>query len=187
MFLKKNSRKDFTGFVKAMQVETRLLKEMNKFLEKATNLDPLKKWYGKKFWLSSPTGLLIEAEISQINIQIDKDWVHIQWYGTDGNTYNDFAFFDKDEAKDVAEMVAGTYIEKLKKDKEFYKGMIQKTEDAIAYAKLPDEERVKEMKRQQEELQKQLVLDSKEDIKWPQKKTTKKKSKTKEQSKSECM
>lgn len=141
MFLRKTSWKDFTGFIKAAKVEIELLKETNKFLDKATNLNPLMKWYKRKFWYPSPQGLLMEAEIRQINIQIDQDWVHIQWYWTDGVTYDELAFFDKESAQDMAELVAWTYVEKLKKDKEFYEDMLRRTDEAIAYAKLPPEDK----------------------------------------------
>jgi len=97
------------------------------------------KWYKRKFWYSSPKWLLMDAEIRQINIQIDQDGVHIQWYGTDGVLYDELAFFDKESAQDMAELVAGTYIKDLEHDKEFYKDMLDRTEKAIEYAKLPPE------------------------------------------------
>ena len=97
------------------------------------------KWYKKKFWTVSPKWLLIEAEIRQINIQIDADGIHIQWMWTDGITYDEYAFFDYDSAKDMAQLVAWTYIETLKNDKQFYQEMLDKTDAAIEYAKLPPE------------------------------------------------
>ena len=139
MFLRKQSRKDFSWFIKAAKVETELLRETNKFLKNATNLNPLMKWYKRKFWYASPKWLLMDAEIRQVNIQIDQDGVHIQWYGTDGVTYDELAFFDKESAEDMAQLVAGTYIKDLEHDKEFYQDMLKRTEDAIAYAKLPPE------------------------------------------------
>ena len=139
MFLKKQSWKDFSHFIKATKVETELLKETNKFLKNATNLNPLMKWYKKKFWTVSPKWLLIEAEIRQVNIQIDADGIHIQWMWTDGITYDEYAFFDYDSAKDMAQLVAWTYIETLKNDRDFYQDMIDKTNAAIEYAKLPPE------------------------------------------------
>ena len=78
MFLKKETRKDFSNFIKAKKVEIELLKETNKFLEKATNLEPLKKWYKRKFYYPSPKGLLLNAEMKQVFITIDEDGVHIQ-------------------------------------------------------------------------------------------------------------
>lgn len=141
MFLKKQSWKDFSHFIKATKVETELLKETNKFLKNATNLNPLMKWYKKKYWTVTPRWLLIEAEIRQINIQIDWDWVHISWIGTDWVTYDEYAFFDYDSAKDMAELVAGTYIKTLEKDRDFYQEMIDKTNAAIEYAKRPPEDK----------------------------------------------
>lgn len=99
------------------------------------------KWYKKKYWTVTPRWLLIEAEIRQINIQIDWDWVHISWIGTDGVTYDEYAFFDYDSAKDMAELVAGTYIKTLEKDRDFYQEMIDKTNAAIEYAKRPPEDK----------------------------------------------
>lgn len=139
MFLRKQSWKDFSGFIKAKKVELELLKETNKFLKNATNLNPLMKWYKKKFWFASPKWLLIEAEIRQVNIQIDQDGVHIQGIWTDGVTYDEYAFFDKESALDIAQLVAWTYIKQLEEDKKFYEGMLKKTDEAIAYAKLPPE------------------------------------------------
>jgi len=83
----------------------------------------------------------MDAEIRQVNIQIDQDGVHIQWYGTDGVTYDELAFFDKESAEDMAQLVAGTYIKDLEHDKEFYQDMLKRTEDAIAYAKLPPKDK----------------------------------------------
>ena len=140
--LKKTIMERFSWFVKATKVETELLKETNKFLKNATNLNPLMKWYKKKFWTVSPKWLLIEAEIRQINIQIDWDWIHIQGLGTDGVTYDELAFFDYDSAKDMAQLVAGTYIKSLEEDKKFYQDMLNKTRClAIDYAKLPPEDK----------------------------------------------
>lgn len=141
MFLRKQSWKDFSWFVKATKVETELLKETNKFLKNATNLNPLMKWYKRKFWTVSPKWLLIEAEIRQINIQIDWDWIHIQGLGTDGVTYDELAFFDYDSAKDMAQLVAGTYIKSLEEDRKFYEDMLNKIDSAIDYAKLPPEDK----------------------------------------------
>lgn len=141
MFLRKQSWKDFAWFIKACKVETELLKETNKFLKNATNLNPLMKWYKRKFWYPSPQGLLMDAEIRQINIQIDQDWVHIQWYWTDWVTYDELAFFDKESAQDMCTLVAWTYIDKLKHDKEFYEDMLRRTNEAIEYAKLPPEDK----------------------------------------------
>lgn len=141
MFLRKQSRKDFSQFIKAAKVETELLKETNKFLKNATNLNPLMKWYKRKFWYVSPKWLLLDAEMRQVNIQIDQDWIHIQWYWTDWVTYDELAFFDKDEARDMAQLVAGTYIKDLEHDKAFYEDMLKRTDDAIAYAKLPPEDK----------------------------------------------
>jgi len=53
--------------------------------------------------------------------------------------YDELAFFDKESAQDMAELVAGTYIKDLEHDKEFYKDMLDRTEKAIEYAKLPPE------------------------------------------------
>lgn len=139
MFLRKQSWKDFGNFIKATKVETALLKETNKFLKKATNLNPLMKWYKKKFWTVSPKWLLIEAEIKQINIQIDGDGIHIQGMWSDGVTYDEFAFFDYESAKDMAQLVAGTYAEQLKSEIDFYQDMIEKSKAALEYAKLPPE------------------------------------------------
>lgn len=154
MRLLKQSRKDFSNFVKAWKVELQLLKETNKFLEKATNLEPLKKWYKRKFWFSSPTWMLMEAEIRQINIQIDEDWINIQWYWTDWKLYDEFSFMDEETARDVAKMVAGTYIDKLKSDKAFYEDMVKRTDEAIKYAQLPPEKRKRKLKKQLKDLEK---------------------------------
>lgn len=99
------------------------------------------KWYKKKFWTVTPRWLLVEAEIRQINIQIDWDWIHISWVWTDWVTYDEYAFFDYDSAKDMAELVAGTYIKTLEKDRDFYQEMIDKTNAAIEYAKIPPEDK----------------------------------------------
>lgn len=139
MYFRKQTWKDFGNFIRATRVEAELLHETNELLRHAKNVNPLMKWYKRKFWTVSPQGLLIESEIRQINIQIDQDWVHIQWYGTDWNVYDDLAFFDETSARDMAQLVAGTYIEKLKEDKKFYQEMLDKTEAAIQYAKLPPE------------------------------------------------
>lgn len=178
MFLRKQTWKDFSWFIKAKKVEIELLKETNKFLEKATNLNPLMKWYKRKFWYASPKGLLLDAEIRQVNIQIDEDWVHIQWYGTDGITYDELAFFDKESAQDMAELVAGTYIKDLEHDKEFYQDMLKRTEQAIAYAKLPPKDKENAMLPESERMAKADVeqkfekrsLASNEKAQWTQKK-----------------
>lgn len=174
MFLRKQSRKDFSWFIKAAKVEIELLKETNKFLKNATNLNPLMKWYKRKFWYPSPQGLLMEAEIRQINIQIDQDWIHIQWYWTDGVTYDELAFFDKSSAEDMCQLVAWTYIEKLKHDKAFYEDMLKRTDEAIAYAKLPPEDKKNAMLPWVDN----SVLDSNTTKQWPtkQRKTSKKKA-----------
>lgn len=99
------------------------------------------KWYKKKFWTVSPKWLLIEAEIRQINIQIDGDWIHIQGLWTDGVTYDEYAFFDYDSARDMAQLVAGTYIKSLEEDRKFYEDMLNKIDSAIDYAKLPPEDK----------------------------------------------
>ena len=72
---------------------------------------------------------------SQVNIQIDQDGVHIQGIWTDGVTYDEYAFFDKESALDIAQLVAWTYIKQLEEDKKFYEDMLKKTDEAIAYAK----------------------------------------------------
>jgi hypothetical protein len=41
----------------------------------------------------------------------------------------------------MAQLVAGTYIKDLEHDKEFYADMVKRTEEAIAYAKLPPEDK----------------------------------------------
>ena len=99
------------------------------------------KWYKRKFWYVSPKWLLLDAEMRQVNIQIDQDGIHIQWIGSDWVTYDELAFFDEDEARDMAQLVAGTYIKDLEHDKEFYADMVKRTEEAIAYAKLPPEDK----------------------------------------------
>lgn len=176
MFLKKQSWKDFSHFIKATKVETELLKETNKFLKNATNLNPLMKWYKKKFWTVSPKWLLIEAEIRQINIQIDADGIHIQWMWTDGITYDEYAFFDYDSAKDMAQLVAWTYIETLKNDKQFYQEMLDKTDAAIEYAKLPPEWKKNAMLPESDTMT-QWSLSSNNKKQWTtQKKTSKRKA-----------
>lgn len=176
MFLKKETRKDFSNFIKAKKVEIELLKETNKFLENATNLDPLKKWYKKKFYYPSPKGLLLNAEMKQVFICIDEDWVHIQGVGNDGITYNELSFFDEQSARDMCEVVAGTYIKDLEHDAEFYKDMLKRTEEAIAYAKLPEPEKQKQMEKESKKLQKEMLkksLSSKTKNTWTKKKSKK--------------
>jgi len=99
------------------------------------------KWYKRKFWYVSPKWLLLDAEMRQVNIQIDQDWIHIQWIWTDWVTYDELAFFDKDEAEDMAQLVAGTYIKDLEHDLNFYNDMVARTKEAIAYAKLPPKDK----------------------------------------------
>lgn len=99
------------------------------------------KWYKRKFWYVSPKWLLLDAEMRQVNIQIDWDGVHIQWIWTDWVTYDELTFFDKESAKDMAQLVAGTYIKDLEHDLDFYNDMVARTKEAIAYAKLPPEDK----------------------------------------------
>lgn len=99
------------------------------------------KWYKRKFWYVSPKWLLLDAEMRQVNIQIDWDGIHIQWIWTDGVTYDELAFFDEDEARDMAQLVAGTYIKDLEHDLDFYNDMVARTKEAIAYAKMPPEDK----------------------------------------------
>jgi len=99
------------------------------------------KWYKRKFWYVSPKWLLLDAEMRQVNIQIDWDGIHIQGIWTDWVTYDELAFFDKDEAEDMAQLVAGTYIKDLEHDLDFYNDMVARTKEAIAYAKLPPKDK----------------------------------------------
>ena len=99
------------------------------------------KWYKRKFWYVSPKWLLLDAEMRQVNIQIDQDGIHIQWIGSDWVTYDELAFFDEAEARDMAQLVAGTYIKDLEHDLDFYNDMVARTKEAIAYAKLPPEDK----------------------------------------------
>lgn len=176
MFLKKETRKDFSNFIKAKKVEIELLKETNKFLENATNLEPLKKWYKRKFYYPSPKGLLLNAEMKQVFITIDEDGVHIQGVGNDGIIYNELSFFDEQSARDMCEVIAGTYIKDLEHDAEFYKDMLNRTEEAIAYAKLPEPEKQKQMEEENKKLQKEMLknsLSSKTKTTWTKKKSKK--------------
>lgn len=167
MFLKKETRKDFSNFMKAKKVEIELLKETNKFLENATTLEPLNKWYKRKFWYASPRGLLMDAEIKEVYISIKEDWVSITWYGTDWVLYDDRAFFDKETAEDMCKLVAWTYIDTLKHDRDFYKDMLERTEKAIENAELPPENKTNA------ELPAK-TLSNKKEQKWTTKKSKKK-------------
>lgn len=173
MRLLKETRKDFTNFMKAKKVEIELLRETNKFLKNATNLQPLNKWYKRKFYYPSPKGLLLNAEMEQVFISIDKEWVHIQWIGNDWIVYNELSFFDEQSAKDMCEVVAWTYIKDLEHDAEFYRDMLKRTEDAINWAKLPPEKKQEELDKENKKLQDQMVLSTKTKKQWTKKKSKK--------------
>lgn len=135
------------------------------------------KWYKRKFWYVSPKWLLLDAEMRQVNIQIDQDWIHIQWIWTDWVTYNELAFFDKESAQDMAQLVAWTYIKDLEHDKAFYEDMIKRTDEAIKYAKLPPEDKKNAVLPQSDTMVNEQVLSSNTKTTWKKlKKQLKKKA-----------
>ena len=133
----------FKAYTKAKRMELELLKETNKLIEKAKNIDPLQKWIGKKYWYVRPNGITEECTVAAVHLIIKKDKVDISIQGERWEFYNNSSFISEADAKDLARRVAGTYIRQLEAEETYLETELQKIKAAKLTAILPTDEDIK--------------------------------------------
>ena len=112
----------------------KLTKEINKLLEKAKDIAPLKFWIGKEFFNPSPRWELLKVKITEVVISIKEDDIKVEALWDNGMWYNNPAFYSEEEAKNICKDIAWMYIESLKQDKEYYEKALERCNEAIKYA-----------------------------------------------------
>lgn len=146
-------------------MEVELLKETNKLIENAKNIEPLQKWVGKKYWYVRPNGIVEECTVAAVHLFIRNKKVDITVEGERGEYYNNSSFLSEADAKDLAKRVAGTYIHQLEAEEAYLETELQKVKAAKLTAILPTDKDLEDAldhhKRMQELEEKEKVEEEK--------------------------
>lgn len=113
----------------------KFVKQMNKLLEKAKDVAPLKFWINKEFFTPSARWELVKTHIDTIVLTITQDDIKIEAHWDNGMWYNNPAFYSEEEARNLCKDVAGIYINSLLEDKKYYEEALQRCNEAIAMAR----------------------------------------------------